>query len=279
MYFRAQNITEDDYERDGCDEDFFMAVTLAEMSNANPNPSKEYSTPNRPTGLPLQVTPNPTGGECLFSTVVNVPASTSNVAAMPRNIPSEENFSSSAFTTHYFNDAIEKIEREEILGLFDPDKLSEMEEWTSNTKHYETAKMNTFKRWLRTIAEHGGKELRKLGGLQVEDRFGKQNPLLIAYLSGERTKHKYKVLDKLLQFIPLFWKKKNGDPYEPGSFRLYIKHINAILKGEGVNYSIENEFSNKGEFHAVLNNILKKIVKKTKTMAKKANKLLWTKSR
>ena len=77
-------------------------------------------------------------------------------------------------------------------------------------------------------------------------------------MSGARTQHKYKVLDKLLQFIPLFWKKKNGDPYEPGSFRLYIKHINAILKGEGVNYSIENEFSNKGEFHAVFNNVLEK---------------------
>jgi hypothetical protein len=84
------------------------------------------------------------------------------------------------------------------------------------------------------------------------------------------------VLDKLLQFIPLFWKKKNGDPYEPGSFRLYIKHINAVLKGEGVNYSIENEFSNKGEFHAVFNNVLEKIVKITRTMAKKGNKLLWT---
>ena len=169
MYSSAKNISEDDYERDGYDDDFFMAVTLAEMAN---NPHEEYATPTRPTRLPSQVTPNPTEAEGLFPTVVNVPAATANAAAMP----SEEQFSSTAYTANYFNDAIEKMERGEILGLFDADKLSEMKEWTSNTKNYETAKMNTFKRWLRTIALHGGDELGKLGRLQVEDNFGKKIP-------------------------------------------------------------------------------------------------------
>ena len=108
---------------------------------------------------------------------------------------------------------------------------------------------------MRTIAEFGGEKLGKLGSLELEDEFGEKVPFLISFLRGERTKYKYKVLDLCLKFIPLHWKKSDGEPYEPSSITTYGKYISSILKQENVHYSVETEFKRKGEFHAVLQHI------------------------
>ena len=133
-----------------------------------------------------------------------------------------------------------------------------MGDWTANSQKYDQSKATTFKRWLNSIAEYGGQNLGQLGRLNKIDSFGEKIPLLIFVLRGERTRHKYKILNQCLKFIPLHWKKKNGKPYEPSSFTTYLKHISAILKLESVLFSVEKEFKKKGEFHAVMNHILEK---------------------
>ena len=166
-------------------------------------------------------------------------------------------FTSQEGMTNYFNEVIEKVSKNEIvLPGVDLEKATVIKEWTANTVKYERRKLATFSRWLRTIAEYGGDELGKLGSHEDTDRFGDKKPCLILYLRGPREEHKYRILDRLLQFIILHWKKSNGDPYEPCSYNTFLKHISAILKGEGVEYNIGTEFKGKGEFHAVFRNCL-----------------------
>ena len=106
-----------------------------------------------------------------------------------------------------------------------------MGDWTANTQNYDQSKAITFKRWLNSIAEFGGQHSAQLGRLNKKDSFGEKIPLLIFVLRGERTSHKYKILNQCLKFIPLHWKKTNGKPYEQSSFTTYLKHISAIFEG------------------------------------------------
>ena len=132
---------------------------------------------------------------------------------------------------------------------------------------------------MRTIAEFGGEKLGKLGSLELEDEFGEKVPFLISFLRGERTKYKYKVLDLCLKFIPLHWKKSDGEPYEPSSITTYGKYISSILKQENVHYSVETELKRKGEFHAVLQHIYEENRTKNPSYGSKKERLSWIQTR
>ena len=220
----ARNLGSEEFNEGGYDSDFFLNVRLSQLSTEEQQAA---------AGLLQAVTPNPTVASAIPTSIRTISAPAASGGG---------NFEDPTYSTEYFNNAIVEIEKGTEQLPFDTSRCSEIKEWSANTEKYDTNKARIYYKWLRTIAEFGGEKLGKLGHLELEDEFGEKIPLLISFLRGERTKYKYKVLDQCLKFIPLHWKKADGEPYEPSSITTYGKYISSILKQENVQYSVESEF-------------------------------------